>query len=256
VGRFLSADSIVPEAGEPQALNRYTFVLNNPLKYTDPSGHRPEEDDPPPPITIDDENGVCINVWNIGCSGTVESNLEWIEWNFSMLPYEIIDRRLANPEYMNEVSLFFTDAAFATSSAGALVETTATLLGLEGGPFGGVVGAIAGNQFHLVVTNPIETYLSLAATGTTVFVADPLAGNTSLSVQNGTVSATIGEASATAATLQTVGSFVPIGVIDAGIDGYASAYSHGNPNTPGIFSMLGLNGRTFSLGPLSITLGR
>jgi RHS repeat-associated protein len=38
-GRFISADSIVPEPGNPQSLNRYSYVLNNPLKYTDPSGH-------------------------------------------------------------------------------------------------------------------------------------------------------------------------------------------------------------------------
>jgi hypothetical protein len=39
LGRFVSADSIVPGAGEPQALNRYAYSLTNPLKYTDPSGH-------------------------------------------------------------------------------------------------------------------------------------------------------------------------------------------------------------------------
>ncbi|MER3448194.1 MAG: hypothetical protein C4291_15860, partial [Candidatus Dadabacteria bacterium] len=39
LGRFLSADSIVPGAGNPQAFNRYSYVLNNPLRYTDPSGH-------------------------------------------------------------------------------------------------------------------------------------------------------------------------------------------------------------------------
>jgi RHS repeat-associated protein len=38
-GRFISADTIVPEAGNPQALNRYSYVLNNPLRYTDPTGH-------------------------------------------------------------------------------------------------------------------------------------------------------------------------------------------------------------------------
>jgi len=31
----------VPSAGNPQSLNRYAYVLNNPLKYTDPSGHCP-----------------------------------------------------------------------------------------------------------------------------------------------------------------------------------------------------------------------
>jgi RHS repeat-associated protein len=41
IGRFLSADSIVPGAGNPQSLNRYSFVYNNPVKYVDPSGHFP-----------------------------------------------------------------------------------------------------------------------------------------------------------------------------------------------------------------------
>jgi len=35
----LAADTIIPEPGNPQALNRYSYVLNNPLKYTDPTGH-------------------------------------------------------------------------------------------------------------------------------------------------------------------------------------------------------------------------
>ena len=39
VGRFISADTIVPEPGNPQAFNRYGYGLNNPLKYRDPSGH-------------------------------------------------------------------------------------------------------------------------------------------------------------------------------------------------------------------------
>jgi len=41
LARWLSADTLVPEAGNPQALNRYAYVTNNPLKYTDPSGHCP-----------------------------------------------------------------------------------------------------------------------------------------------------------------------------------------------------------------------
>ena len=41
IGRFLSADSIVPGAGNPQALNRYSYVLGNPMKYVDPTGYDP-----------------------------------------------------------------------------------------------------------------------------------------------------------------------------------------------------------------------
>ncbi len=39
IGRFLAADTLVPSPGNPQALNRYSYVLNNSLKYVDPSGH-------------------------------------------------------------------------------------------------------------------------------------------------------------------------------------------------------------------------
>jgi RHS repeat-associated protein len=39
IGRFAQADSIVPESQGVQAWDRYAFVNNNPLRYTDPSGH-------------------------------------------------------------------------------------------------------------------------------------------------------------------------------------------------------------------------
>jgi RHS repeat-associated protein len=39
IGRFVSADSVLPDQKNPQARNRYTYVLNNPMRYTDPSGH-------------------------------------------------------------------------------------------------------------------------------------------------------------------------------------------------------------------------
>jgi len=38
LGRFVQADSIVPGAGNPQAFNRYAYVANNPINFTDPSG--------------------------------------------------------------------------------------------------------------------------------------------------------------------------------------------------------------------------
>ncbi len=38
LGRFLSADPFVPDPTATQAFNRYSYVGNNPLSYTDPSG--------------------------------------------------------------------------------------------------------------------------------------------------------------------------------------------------------------------------
>jgi len=43
LGRFIAPDTLVPEPGNPQSLNRYAYTLNNPLRYTDPTGHRLEE---------------------------------------------------------------------------------------------------------------------------------------------------------------------------------------------------------------------
>jgi RHS repeat-associated protein len=42
LGRFIQADTIVPEPGNPQALDRYAYVHNNPLKFVDPTGHMVE----------------------------------------------------------------------------------------------------------------------------------------------------------------------------------------------------------------------
>jgi hypothetical protein len=39
IGRFLSPDPLVQQPGNLQNYNRYSYVLNNPLKYTDPSGY-------------------------------------------------------------------------------------------------------------------------------------------------------------------------------------------------------------------------
>ncbi len=39
LGRFLQADAIVPNPSDPQSLNRYSYVNNNPIKNTDPTGH-------------------------------------------------------------------------------------------------------------------------------------------------------------------------------------------------------------------------
>ncbi len=44
VGRFLSPDTIVPDPMNPQSFNRYTYSLNNPIKYTDSTGHYVDQD--------------------------------------------------------------------------------------------------------------------------------------------------------------------------------------------------------------------
>jgi RHS repeat-associated protein len=43
IGQFVSPDSIIPQPGNPQTLNRFSYALGNPLRYRDPTGHWDED---------------------------------------------------------------------------------------------------------------------------------------------------------------------------------------------------------------------
>jgi RHS repeat-associated protein len=55
LGRWTSADTIVPDSSAPQSFNRYTWVLGNPLKFVDPTGHRETACDDSTQECLDDE---------------------------------------------------------------------------------------------------------------------------------------------------------------------------------------------------------
>ena len=46
IGRFTSVDPWGGDISDPQSLNKYSYTLNNPLKYTDPTGEIPDIIDP------------------------------------------------------------------------------------------------------------------------------------------------------------------------------------------------------------------
>jgi RHS repeat-associated protein len=55
IGRFLSADTIVPDASDPQSYNRFSYVRNSPHAFTDPSGNDPwriDDQGKPPSIPL------------------------------------------------------------------------------------------------------------------------------------------------------------------------------------------------------------
>jgi hypothetical protein len=39
INHFVSADTMIPSYANPQDLNRYSYVTNNPIRYADPTGH-------------------------------------------------------------------------------------------------------------------------------------------------------------------------------------------------------------------------
>jgi RHS repeat-associated protein len=88
INRFLQPDTLIPGPENPQSWNRYSYTFNNPIRYVDPTGHRPLEDDPKPPlITYNKEHGLCINLKKSNCTGG-ESYKRWHQnwWKNQQLP--------------------------------------------------------------------------------------------------------------------------------------------------------------------------
>jgi len=40
LGRFVQPDSIIPNPANPQSWNRFSYVLNSPIIFNDPTGHQ------------------------------------------------------------------------------------------------------------------------------------------------------------------------------------------------------------------------
>jgi RHS repeat-associated protein len=149
LGRFVSADSIVPNYTNPQALNRYSYVLNSPLKYADPTGHCWD------PLTGSADK--CIAAWQ----RTVEA-YEAGERRPGVLALHasgITDRLVATSEKINRLNqdadLAFSNAPieerlmpsirlglWATGTAAAVVGT-GQLAQAAGGAIGNRAGEIA-----------------------------------------------------------------------------------------------------------------
>ena len=43
LGRFTQPDNTIPDISNPQSYNRYSYCVNNPLRYTDPDGKAPSD---------------------------------------------------------------------------------------------------------------------------------------------------------------------------------------------------------------------
>jgi len=86
LGRFAQADTIVPNPASPQSLNRYMYVVGNPLKYRDPSGHYIFEDNPNDPYVWERDKPADVLV------RTAEPVVNWEETQEAdiLLPAKII----------------------------------------------------------------------------------------------------------------------------------------------------------------------
>ncbi|NMB65758.1 MAG: hypothetical protein GYA16_12915, partial [Spirochaetes bacterium] len=117
VARFLSPDNYVQAPDFTQNFNRYTYCLNNPLKYTDPSGEIFVIDD----ILIAAAIGAIINVTFQGLSGNINSTGDFLK-------------------YAGIGALAGAAGGFAGQAVAGVVGT----IGFAGGAMTGAVGGFAG----------------------------------------------------------------------------------------------------------------
>jgi RHS repeat-associated protein len=110
LGRFVSADSLIPGAGNPMAWDRYSYINNSPINGVDPSGHlsckaphvAPDDCyDPPardtripaPHLTDEELLVLALLVWGESSSGEVPAGIsEMKAWALS-IPSPIMDFR-------------------------------------------------------------------------------------------------------------------------------------------------------------------
>lgn len=195
LGRFLSPDTIVPTSTQgTQAWDRYAFVNNNPVRYTDPTGHRSCEED------------------GYNCDEESESG-EAVDSNQEDNP---IESYCGDTSTLGCISMLAQDAATLLDLVGVgLIEAPLVAGGcLEGGLLGCAAGEVVAAGIWSITLNPIEMGLSFASTGLTIF--DDL-------INNGG----IGENTITSVATSLAGAMAPTPSSDLLIDGYASGFNHG-----------------------------
>jgi RHS repeat-associated protein len=84
LGRFISPDTIIPDFTNPQSLNRHSYVLGNPVRYTDPEGLVPR----PPSLhgCIVNEDAYNLTDW-LAREMHHQSNHWPVAWGISLLNF-------------------------------------------------------------------------------------------------------------------------------------------------------------------------
>jgi hypothetical protein len=159
-GRFLSADPYIPEPGNTQGYNRYSYVMNNPMSWVDPSG-------------FDGSYGGCTFISMSGklvCgdSGIIMSAIfaernPWLSWK----AYENLSKRLTDisktkvPPTVADSAPTDTPQSQCTNGSGSesqgYADYTMVVVNAEIAPF--VLGLEAGSIFlHRPGSNLVHQY--------------------------------------------------------------------------------------------------
>ncbi|HRN69209.1 MAG TPA: RHS repeat-associated core domain-containing protein [Promineifilum sp.] len=155
IGRFISADTIVPEPSNPQSYNRYAYTYNNPVNYTDPSGH----------CIFGIDTAICVAAAiGAGVSLIVDYSFQaYDNYQAGMDASEALDPRNMNLSQLAGSTVAGGVGGVIAGPIGGLASKSSSLLariGLTaaGGAIGGAVGGQAGNLTQATVTEISDYY--------------------------------------------------------------------------------------------------
>jgi hypothetical protein len=151
LGRFVSADTVVPEYTNPQDLNRYSYVRGNPLLYTDPSGQCiPGVDCPGMVSGVTDPGeappgGEAYAGWLVNFIGWVEQGQAetggMLDWGLAQqaAAFELSTFLMKDPEMLDE--LLWQEVAQGASMTGAVIASGNAEV-MAAGSVGAVIRAV------------------------------------------------------------------------------------------------------------------
>jgi RHS repeat-associated protein len=204
LGRFLSADTIVPSYTNPQNLNRFSYVTNNPLRYTDPTGH----------MMSDGDGGGCSPCTQLPQKPKDKPKKDKNE-NHPPINNPI-DNYCGNISGLACAANFTQDIATLTDLVGVgLIEVPLVAAGCaSGGPLGCAIAEIEVMATWNLTLNIVEQIASAGSFGFTL--ADDLINNGGW-----------GENSSTSLATLAAGALPLTPSWDLAVDIYSSGYNHG-----------------------------
>lgn len=205
----------MPGYTNPQNLNRYSYVTNNPLRYTDPTGH----------IQCEDYQGSCLSEKQLtkihkakieNIKEKSKKKNEKKEGNASQPLIDPLDSYCGDVSGLACAAIFTQDVATLIDLVGVgLIEAPVVATGcIEGGPLGCAIAEVGVWATWTVTLNNIETAASSASLALTV--ADDLINNGGW-----------GEGSSTSSATWAAGLLPLTPSWDLAVDTYSSGYNHG-----------------------------
>ncbi len=176
VGQMMQADSIIPDIDDSQSLNRFAYVLNNPLSYIDPTGNSVglPRGSIRRFINFVIGNSIDERTGDIASAATAGVQAGSVVNNAGMADFSQVEGRDFIGEFAGSAAEFFTNAQFALQDTGDIVRqvTGSETLGAPVTVGAAIVGDVLFGTAAFIAEGIAEDSTVVMAMG--VFAVTPL----------------------------------------------------------------------------------